>query len=123
MLREFGIGFAMAGVSKSISAPLSLLQIRFQCHDDLFHYKKIDKVYLGAKDAIQKVFLNEGLKGFWKGNSWGIMNKGINNFFMLAYRDYVGERLNNNHINQQKVMHSFLSPIATLAPIFLTYPL
>ena len=101
------------------------MQIRMQCHNDLIRTKKINVPYTGVTDAAKRISATEGLWGFWKGNLSGIASKGINNFFIVAYRDVINRKVELKTETDHKtssIWLSALAPLLTLIPIIVTYP-
>lgn len=53
----------------SLTNPLELIKTRLQTTKELVSAGKLRENYKGVIDCLKKVFKNEGLKCFWKGNA------------------------------------------------------
>ena len=65
------------------------------------------------------------MRGFWKGNTSAIVSKGVNNTFLIGYRDMVQEGISDHQENhsQKGILSNFIAPLITLIPVVITYPL
>ena len=63
---------ALAGMAaRTVTAPLDVIKIRLQVQNSFYPQ------YLNIYDTCKSIFANEGFKGFWKGNLFGLLLYGM----------------------------------------------
>jgi hypothetical protein len=70
---SFAIASLLTNPLGKIINNLDVIKTRFQIQNNNYNFK-----YNGFLDAFHKIYLNEGLKTFWKGSTARILYNGIN---------------------------------------------
>jgi len=65
---EFFIGGIAAGISKTASAPIERVKLMVQNQDEMIKAGRLATPYKGMNDCFSRVFNEEGLAAFWRGN-------------------------------------------------------
>ncbi|KAJ6978352.1 ADP,ATP carrier protein ER-ANT1 [Populus alba x Populus x berolinensis] len=70
---EFVIGGAAAIVSKSAAAPIERVKLLLQNQGEMIKRGQLKTPYTGVRDCFKRVFREEGLFSFWRGNQANII--------------------------------------------------
>jgi len=70
---EFVMGGAAAIVSKSAAAPIERVKLLLQNQGEMIKRGQLKTPYTGIRDCFKRVFREEGLFSFWRGNQANII--------------------------------------------------
>jgi len=65
---DFMLAGVSAGVSKTAAAPIERVKLLIQNQDEMIKQGRLNKPYTGVIDCTKRVFAEEGLGPFWRGN-------------------------------------------------------
>ena len=65
---EFLIGGAAAAVSKTAAAPIERVKLMVQNQNEMMKSRSIARPYRGVADCFRRVYAEEGVLPFWRGN-------------------------------------------------------
>jgi len=65
---DFMLAGVSAGVSKTAAAPIERVKLLIQNQDEMIKQGRLNKPYAGVVDCTKRVFAEEGLGPFWRGN-------------------------------------------------------
>lgn len=82
---DFAIGGLTGSIGKTIFAPLDRIKLILQTQDSNFRLKH--QKYKGILDCIQRVYKEEGLFSFWKGNFPNLLLYFPTTAFNFAFKD------------------------------------
>lgn len=67
-LKDYLLSWTLIGTSVTLGNPLDLVRFRFQVMPELLEQGQLKVPYKGFWDCVRRVRLEEGWKGFMKGN-------------------------------------------------------
>lgn len=85
---EFVIGGAAAIVSKSAAAPIERVKLLLQNQGEMIKRGQLKTPYTGVRDCFKRVFREEGLFSFWRGNQANIIRYFPTQAFNFAFKGY-----------------------------------
>ena len=115
-------------LSKSISSPLQVFQIRYMCNGELFRLGLIQNKYNGLFDCLKRIITKEGYLAFWKGNLTNISRYFLNEAMIFLFRDKIRRNF-TPHVKKQEnyykwmAVNIFSGGMAGALSIGITYPL
>ena len=65
-------GFA-AGVSKSVAAPMERVKLLLQNQGEMLKRGQLKRPYNGIQNCFKRVFREEGVLSFWRGNQANVI--------------------------------------------------
>lgn len=97
-IKDCLIGGTAGGISKTISAPLERVKLLLQTQDSNFQLK--GKKYTGFTNCMLRIYKEEGILAYWKGNWANILryfpttafNFGFKDFFKRTFNKYDPEK-------------------------------
>ncbi|PON83000.1 Adenine nucleotide translocator [Trema orientale] len=89
---KFSADFAMGGVaavlSKSAAAPIERVKLLLQNQGELVKRGQLRRPYMGVGDCFKRVFREEGLLSFWRGNQANVIRYFPTQAFNFAFKGY-----------------------------------
>lgn len=70
---DFLIGGTAAVVSKSAAAPIERVKLLLQNQGELIKRGHLSRPYMGVGDCFRRIFREEGLLSFWRGNQANVL--------------------------------------------------
>lgn len=71
--KDFVMGGAAAIVSKSAVAPIERVKLLLQNQSEMIKRGQLKRPYLGVTNGFKRVFAEEGLVAFWRGNQANVI--------------------------------------------------
>ena len=68
---NFMLAGVVAGVSKTVAAPIERVKLLVQNQDEMIKQGRLDRPYKGVMDCCSRVMQTEGIYPFWRGQSGG----------------------------------------------------
>lgn len=84
-LSDFLIGGVTGSLGKTVFAPLERVKLLLQTQDA--NYKLAGRKYTGILDCLVRVYQEEGLRAFWKGNFPNVLKHFPTAAFNFAFKD------------------------------------
>lgn len=81
------IGGVAAGISKTASAPIERVKLMVQNQDEMIKAGRLAKPYSGAVDCFRRVYAEEGVLPFWRGNWANVLRYFPTQALNFAFRD------------------------------------
>ncbi|KAB2634592.1 ADP,ATP carrier protein ER-ANT1-like [Pyrus ussuriensis x Pyrus communis] len=89
---KFSVDFVMGGmaalVSKSAAAPIERVKLLLQNQGEMIKRGQIKRPYKGVGDCFTRVFREEGVLSFWRGNQANVIRYFPTQAFNFAFRGY-----------------------------------
>ncbi|PON46439.1 Adenine nucleotide translocator [Parasponia andersonii] len=89
---KFSADFAMGGVaaviSKSAAAPIERVKLLLQNQGELVKRGQLRRPYMGVVDCFKRVFREEGVLSFWRGNQANVIRYFPTQAFNFAFKGY-----------------------------------
>ncbi|XP_039025337.1 ADP,ATP carrier protein ER-ANT1-like [Hibiscus syriacus] len=89
---NFSMDFVMAGMvaitSKSAAAPIERVKLLLQNQGEMIKRGQLHKPYNGVGDCFKRVFREEGLFSFWRGNQANVIRYFPTQAFNFAFKGY-----------------------------------
>ncbi|CAN6585023.1 unnamed protein product [Malus baccata var. baccata] len=89
---KFSLDFVMGGmaalVSKSAAAPIERVKLLLQNQGEMIKRGQIKRPYKGVGDCFTRVFREEGVLSFWRGNQANVIRYFPTQAFNFAFRGY-----------------------------------
>lgn len=82
------MGGVAAIISKSAVAPIERVKLLLQNQNELIKRGRLKKPYLGVSNGFKRVFLEEGLIAFWRGNQANVIRYFPTQAFNFAFKGY-----------------------------------
>lgn len=70
---DFMMGGAAAVVAKSAAAPIERVKLLLQNQGELLKRGQLQRPYMGVGDCFKRVFREEGILPFWRGNQANVI--------------------------------------------------
>ena len=71
--KDFVMGGVAAIISKSAAAPIERVKLLLQNQGEMIKRGQLKKPYLGVCHGFKRVFTEEGLFAFWRGNQANVI--------------------------------------------------
>ncbi|KAL6552590.1 ADP,ATP carrier protein ER-ANT1 [Orobanche hederae] len=89
---DFVMGGAAAIVAKSAAAPIERVKLLLQNQGELMKRGQLQRPYMGVGDCFQRVFREEGLLSFWRGNQANVIRYFPTQASNFAFKGYFKSR-------------------------------
>ncbi|XP_058732423.1 ADP,ATP carrier protein ER-ANT1 [Vicia villosa] len=86
--KDFAMGGAAAIVSKSAVAPIERVKLLLQNQSEMIKRGQLKRPYLGVTNGFKRVFAEEGLVAFWRGNQANVIRYFPTQAFNFAFKGY-----------------------------------
>lgn len=70
---DFVMGGAAAAVAKSVAAPIERVKLLLQNQGEMLKRGHLKRPYMGVADCFSRVFAEEGVLAFWRGNQANVI--------------------------------------------------
>lgn len=134
LLENFLLSGISATISKTIAAPIERVKLLLQTQTIL---NDLVKKYSGTFDCLIRVYKDQGLKSFWRGNMANLIRYVPNFALSYSFKEYFKKNLivyynkkdkykNKNQINIKKhtyYINILSGSLAGVSSILITYPL
>ena len=125
-LRDFLEGGIKSAVAKTVSAPLENIKLMLQFEDeDEYHIEAVD----GAADCVRRIYLRDGWRGFFGGNTANVLRYIPTVLFNHAFKDRIKRaikklyRLAPNFPGSRFAMNVLAGGISGACSLSVVYPL
>lgn len=88
-LENFALSGAAAIVSKTTAAPIERVKLMIQNQDEMIKAGRLNKPYTGVLDCTSRVFREEGLVPFWRGNMANVIRYFPTQALNFAFKDKI----------------------------------
>ncbi|KAL3650579.1 ADP,ATP carrier protein ER-ANT1 [Castilleja foliolosa] len=85
---DFVMGGAAAIAAKSAAAPIERVKLLLQNQGELMKRGQLQKPYMGVGDCFRRVFREEGVLSFWRGNQANVIRYFPTQAFNFAFKGY-----------------------------------
>eukprot|EP00127_Corallochytrium_limacisporum_P001394 Clim_evm16s55 gene=Clim_evmTU16s55 len=85
---DFLLGGVAAAVSKTVSAPIERVKLLVQNQDEMLKTGRLAKPYSGMMDCFARVYQEEGIAPFWRGNTANVIRYFPTQALNFAFKDY-----------------------------------
>ncbi|KAK4402539.1 ADP,ATP carrier protein ER-ANT1 [Sesamum angolense] len=85
---DFMMGGAAAVVAKSAAAPIERVKLLLQNQGELMKRGQLQRPYVGIGDCFRRVFREEGVSSFWRGNQANVIRYFPTQAFNFAFKGY-----------------------------------
>ncbi|ONI08940.1 hypothetical protein PRUPE_5G208700 [Prunus persica] len=89
---KFSADFVMGGmaalVSKSAAAPIERVKLLLQNQGEMIKRGQLKRPYMGVGDCFKRVFREEGVLSFWRGNQANVIRYFPTQAFNFAFKGY-----------------------------------
>ncbi|XLT05809.1 hypothetical protein HN51_044558 [Arachis hypogaea] len=89
---RFSKDFVMEGVAaimlKSAAAPIKRVKLLLQNQVEMIKRGQLKKPYMGVYDGFKRVFVEEGVIAFWRGNQANVIRYFPTQAFNFAFKGY-----------------------------------
>ncbi|KAL8483495.1 hypothetical protein ACS0TY_026253 [Phlomoides rotata] len=89
---KFSVDFIMGGttavVAKSAAAPIERVKLLLQNQGELIKRGQLQRPYMGVGDCFKRVFRQEGILPFWRGNQANVIRYFPTQAFNFAFKGY-----------------------------------
>ncbi|KAL0421672.1 UNVERIFIED_CONTAM: ADP,ATP carrier protein ER-ANT1 [Sesamum latifolium] len=85
---DFMMGGAAAVVAKSAAAPIERVKLLLQNQGELTKRGQLQRPYVGIGDCFRRVFREEGVASFWRGNQANVIRYFPTQAFNFAFKGY-----------------------------------
>ncbi|XP_051117060.1 ADP,ATP carrier protein ER-ANT1 [Andrographis paniculata] len=85
---DFFMGGSAAVVAKSAAAPIERVKLLLQNQGELLKRGQLQKPYVGVGDCFQRLFREEGIYSFWRGNQANVIRYFPTQAFNFAFKGY-----------------------------------
>ena len=85
-VRDFFVGGIAGSISKTVSAPLERVKLLLQTQSS--NQQLATKKYTGFGNCFQRIYVEEGVLAYWKGNGANILRYFPTTAFNFAFKDY-----------------------------------
>ena len=124
---EFGISGLAAGVSKTIASPIEVIKSRLQLQQALLEKGTIKNPYGGIIDCFKRLYQEEGMRAYYKGNLTNVLRYFPTQAFNFAFKDFFARKMSKGQGNADfwtRLTNSMVSgSIAGASTQFFVYPL
>ncbi|CAK8579748.1 unnamed protein product [Lathyrus sativus] len=86
--KDFLMGGAAAIISKSAVAPIERVKLLLQNQSEMIKRGQLKTPYLGVANSFKRVFAEEGLVAFWRGNQANVIRYFPTQAFNFAFKGY-----------------------------------
>eukprot|EP00996_Jenningsia_fusiforme_P000989 NODE_1901_length_1362_cov_436.837776_g1721_i0.p1 GENE.NODE_1901_length_1362_cov_436.837776_g1721_i0~~NODE_1901_length_1362_cov_436.837776_g1721_i0.p1 ORF type:complete len:332 (-),score=91.90 NODE_1901_length_1362_cov_436.837776_g1721_i0:365-1285(-) len=86
-IEEFMIGGVAAGVSKTASAPIERVKLLVQNQGEMLKTGRLDRPYKGMVECFARVYAEEGVYPFWRGNLANVIRYFPTQALNFAFKD------------------------------------
>ncbi|XP_052114404.1 ADP,ATP carrier protein ER-ANT1 [Arachis duranensis] len=83
--KDFVMGGVAAIISKSAAAPIERVKLLLQNQAEMIKRGQLKKPYMGVRDGFKRVFAEEGVIAFWRGNQANVIPSQAFNFAFKGY--------------------------------------
>lgn len=83
---DFILGGTSGAIAKTISAPIERVKLLLQTQDS--NFQLVNKKYKGINDCLVRIYREEGLAAYWKGNWTNVIRYFPTTAFNFAFKDY-----------------------------------
>lgn len=87
-LLDFIMGGSAAAAAKSVAAPIERVKLLLQNQGELMKRGQLHKPYVGVRDCFRKVFREEGVLSFWRGNQANVIRYFPTQALNFAFKGY-----------------------------------
>lgn len=70
---DFVMGGTAAAVAKTAAAPIERVKLLLQNQGELLKSGQLERPYMGLGDSFKRVFREEGILSFWRGNQANVI--------------------------------------------------
>ncbi|CAN0871235.1 ADP,ATP carrier protein ER-ANT1 [Linum grandiflorum] len=85
---DFVMGGTAAVVSKSAAAPIERVKLLLQNQGEMMKRGQLRRPYVGIGDCFRRVFREEGILSFWRGNQANVIRYFPTQAFNFAFKGY-----------------------------------
>ncbi|KAG8388782.1 hypothetical protein BUALT_Bualt02G0161000 [Buddleja alternifolia] len=85
---DLAMGGAAAVVAKSAAAPIERVKLLLQNQGELIKRGQLQRPYMGIGNCFQRVFREEGVLSFWRGNQANVIRYFPTQAFNFAFKGY-----------------------------------
>ena len=85
---EFLVSGTAAVISKTLASPIEVIKIRLQLQAPLIQKKLIDKPYKGIVDCFRRLYQEEGVRAYYKGNLVNVIRYFPTQALNFAFKDF-----------------------------------
>ena len=85
---EFLVSGTAAVISKTLASPIEVIKIRLQLQAPLIQKKLIEKPYKGIVDCFRRLYQEEGVKAYYKGNLVNVIRYFPTQALNFAFKDF-----------------------------------
>ncbi|RYR76443.1 hypothetical protein Ahy_A01g001034 [Arachis hypogaea] len=86
--KDFVMGGVAAIISKSAAAPIERVKLLLQNQAEMIKRGQLKKPYMGVCDGFKRVFAEEGVIAFWRGNQANVIRYFPTQAFNFAFKGY-----------------------------------
>lgn len=90
--KDFVMGGAAAIVSKSAVAPIERVKLLLQNQSEMIKRGQLKRPYIGVSNSFKRIFMEEGLIAFWRGNQANVIRyfpTQVSGLCSIAYHTFV----------------------------------
>lgn len=116
-IRDLTIGGCSGAVIKTIPAPLERVKLLLQTQSVNLQLK--EKKYKGIGDCFKRIYTEEGVRAYWRGNLANVIRYIPTAAFSFAFRDYYASLINAKTIFGNMIAGGLAGVTCT----FIVYPL
>eukprot|EP01084_Bolivina_argentea_P028695 53290_1 len=113
-IANFLLSGTAAVISKTTSAPIERVKLLIQNQNELIKSNRLLHPYKSAMDCIKQIFINEGIKSFWRGNLTNCIryfNYQALNFTLkekIKYKFHEYSLISNNHRDLTNILFTHI---------------
>lgn len=85
---DFMIGGVSAGISKTAAAPIERVKLLVQNQDEMIKQGRLKEPYKGMVDCFRRVYTEEGIVPFWRGNLANVIRYFPTQALNFAFKDH-----------------------------------
>lgn len=83
---DFMLGGTSGAIAKTVSAPIERVKLLLQTQDS--NFQLANKKYRGINDCFVRIYREEGMAAYWKGNWTNVIRYFPTTAFNFAFKDY-----------------------------------
>jgi solute carrier family 25 (adenine nucleotide translocator) protein 4/5/6/31 len=121
------MGGVAASISKTIASPIEVIKIRLQLQNALLDKNLIDMPYKGIYDCFKKLYIEDGLYAYYKGNFVNVIRYFPTQALNFSFKDMYKRIFNKNRKDNSHWISFFTNVVsgsaAGASTQFFVYPL